>query len=239
MKYILNYGGGVNSTALYFVLRKKGLPLDEILFADTGSELPETYDTVSKFKAKMDFYGFLFTTVKSALAPSLYDYCMGKRMVPSRMKRDCTSKFKVAPMRKYLREKYGKQEQFTQYIGISFEERLRMRTSDVSYAVNSYPLVDLRLDREDCLGILAKESFDNVEKSGCFFCPFTRVKGWENLLAKHPELFAEAVKLEKNRRNLKCLLSSKPLELFSHDSKSQAKLTDFEPTCDVVGSCFL
>lgn len=239
MKYILNYGGGVNSTALYFVLRQKGFPLDEIIFADTGSELPETYQTVEQFRKLVEKDGVLFTTVRSGLASSLYEYCWKKRMVPSRMKRDCTSKFKVSPIRKYMREKYGKQETFTQYIGISLEEGHRMRASDVRYASNSYPLVDERIDRNGCEAILKQNGFEKVEKSGCFFCPFTRAKNWELLLYKHKDLFQKAIDLEENRSNEKTLLSSKPLRVLLDSRKGQKSLHDFQPTCDVSGSCFL
>ncbi len=159
MKHILSFGGGVNSTALYFVISAQNMPLDEIVFADTGDELPETYAIIEKFKQILLVNGIIFTTVKSHLANSLYDYCFSKKIVPSRMKRDCTSKFKVAPIRKYLREKYGKEEKFIMYIGIAFEESHRIRTSDVNYIENQYPLVDCRIDRNACVAILKNNNF--------------------------------------------------------------------------------
>lgn len=239
MKFVLNYGGGVNSTALYFIIRDRALPLDEILFADTGSELPETYATTKAFKELVEKDGYLFTTVRSGLASTLFEYCWGKRIVPSRMKRDCTSKFKVAPIRKYLREKYGKKEKFTNYIGIAYDELHRMRISDVGYCTNSYPLIENRIDREKCMQILKAQGFKNVEKSGCYFCPFTPARKWMELLEHHPDLFQKAVDLEENRSNVKVLLSSKPLKIILEKRKGQKKLLDFEPTCDVAGSCFL
>ncbi|MEM3161041.1 MAG: phosphoadenosine phosphosulfate reductase family protein, partial [Nitrososphaera sp.] len=42
-KYVLSYGGGVNSTALMILLVRHKLPIDYVIFADTGSERPETY----------------------------------------------------------------------------------------------------------------------------------------------------------------------------------------------------
>jgi len=49
-KYILSYGGGVNSTALLFLLKDLDYPLDEVIFADTGAELPETYQYLEKIQ---------------------------------------------------------------------------------------------------------------------------------------------------------------------------------------------
>ena len=67
MKSILNFGGGVNSTAMYFVLRERKMPIDAIIFADTGAELPETYSTVQKFEEIAKADGVPFITIKSKL----------------------------------------------------------------------------------------------------------------------------------------------------------------------------
>jgi hypothetical protein len=46
---IVSYGGGTNSTAMLIAMVLKGIKPDLILFADTGGELPETYDWVNTF----------------------------------------------------------------------------------------------------------------------------------------------------------------------------------------------
>ena len=40
---VLAYGGGLNSSALIVGLHQREIPVDLILFADTGGEQPETY----------------------------------------------------------------------------------------------------------------------------------------------------------------------------------------------------
>ena len=40
---LLSFGGGINSTALLLEWVEQGKPLDLVIFADTGSEMPETY----------------------------------------------------------------------------------------------------------------------------------------------------------------------------------------------------
>ena len=40
---MVSYGGGVNSTALLVGLHQHRIPVDLILFADTGAEHPHTY----------------------------------------------------------------------------------------------------------------------------------------------------------------------------------------------------
>ena len=40
---MVSYGGGANSTALLIGLHQHRIPVDLILFADTGAEHPHTY----------------------------------------------------------------------------------------------------------------------------------------------------------------------------------------------------
>ena len=41
---IVGYGGGTNSTAMIIGLYQRGVPIDLILFSDTGCEQPHTYE---------------------------------------------------------------------------------------------------------------------------------------------------------------------------------------------------
>lgn len=40
---IVSFGGGTNSAAMLVGLHQHGIPVDLILFADTGAEQPHTY----------------------------------------------------------------------------------------------------------------------------------------------------------------------------------------------------
>jgi len=238
MNYIMSYGGGVNSTAMFYLLIEKKMPLDEILFADTGSELPQTYKTVEQMKEVAKQYNIPFTVITSKLG-NIYEHYFRTKSLPSIVRRDCTSKFKISPMRNYLRGKYGKEEKFTQYIGIGYEELHRVRLSDVKYIISSYPLVEAKIDRDKCIEINKAHGFIDVVKSGCWFCPFTPKQGWINLARDNPELFDKAIALEKNCSNKKVCLSSKPLWQFKM-LKGQKNMNDFEsPPCSGQSGCFL
>ena len=43
-KYVVSYGGGVNSTAMIVFLINNRFPLDYVVFARQGNEMPETYE---------------------------------------------------------------------------------------------------------------------------------------------------------------------------------------------------
>jgi Phosphoadenosine phosphosulfate reductase family len=246
MKYVLSYGAGLNSTALLVYLIKKKEPLDVVLFADTGDEFPATYETVNYYKQYAEDNKVKFEIVKSELSDSLYQYMYNKKIVPSRFRRDCTSKFKISPMRHYMRSTFGKQQKFIQYIGIDYSEAHRIMTNDVQYIENRYPLVDAKIDRQGCQNLLEQEGLLIPPKSGCYYCPFTTRKKWNILLDTNPELFNKAIELEQNATrhpHPNALLHTIPLIKLKDRKVGNTKLDNFivlsEPSCDVSGSCFL
>ena len=198
---IASFGCGVDSVA--------GLLLnsdyDEIIFADTGSELPETYAYLDYFEKKS---GLKITKVKSHLG-KIYNYYMMKKAQPTKFMRDCTGKFKISPIRKYLREKYGKKETFEMSIFIDHSEFHRMRESDVKYIKNKYPLVEQKLIRDQLKEIIKSKGYLLPEKSGCYHCCFTTKKGWIKLRNKEPELWQKTKDLENNSNTKESLIKLK------------------------------
>lgn len=46
---IVSFGGGTNSTAMIIGMHLRKIPIDYIIFADTGAEQPHTYDFIETF----------------------------------------------------------------------------------------------------------------------------------------------------------------------------------------------
>lgn len=192
---VANFGGGLNSVA--GIIKYGYEQYDEINFADTGSEKPETYE----------YLNWLINVKKWPIniidgryqGKVLYDYYIGRKSYPSAAFRDCTGKFKIKPMKKYLRTKYGKKAHFLVDLFIDYGEVFRMKTSDVKYQTFNYPLINDQIDRDGCLKIVKDAGFPIPVKSSCFMCPFNKPKQWLDLKEKHPELFEKAVILENIR----------------------------------------
>ena len=102
---IANFGCGVNSVA--GVLKYGVDSFDEIVFADTGNEKPETYKyldfLINEKSWKISVVGKDYHWNKN-----IYDYYIERKSFPNAALRDCTGKFKIEPMKRYLRKKYGK-----------------------------------------------------------------------------------------------------------------------------------
>lgn len=176
---IMSFGAGVQTQAMLFTIGKK---MDYIVFADTGNEHQETYDYINNYSIPFcKINNIPFVRVYNKYGKTLYEYCWDKKIVPSIRFRDCTSKFKIAPIRKFVRKELlvDRKHPCKMYIGISYDEATRMNPSNVKYAINQYPLIDgfddllpPKTTRDDCKKIIQKQGFPLPPKSGCTFCPY-------------------------------------------------------------------
>lgn len=196
-RHILSFGGGVNSMALAILLLRQGRPLDEAIFADTGGEVPETYEYLKVAERYLADHGVSLRQVRRD-GPDLYETCVKRRVIPSAIWRWSTRDFKVRPIRRYYRD-LG--QPIVQYIAIAYDEIERMKDSDVDYIVNQYPLVDDKITRDGCIEIIRSAGLPIPPKSGCWFCPFNNLGRWQWLRTEHPDLFAKAVSLEEESKH--------------------------------------
>ena len=196
-RHVLSFGGGVNSVALMVVLLREGLPLDEAVFADTGGEVPETYEYLETARQYLADHEIPLTVV-SKRGRSLYETAWERRVIPSAIWRWSTRDYKITPIQRHYRSLDG---HINQYLAIAWDEIHRMKNSRVDYITNLYPLIDRRLTRADCLDIIEEAGLPTPQRSSCFFCPFNSVDRWRWLHKTHPDLFDKAVALEENSKH--------------------------------------
>ena len=194
----LSFGAGVQTTALLLMDS-----YDEVIFADTKGEWPETYEYLEKFTLPyVKGKGIKFTVLGEAITKSgittasLEDFCHERKTTPSMQFRWCTETFKIKRIVKYLREQ-GYPKPMVSVMGISFEELGRMHKSHSRTYDFAYPLVDKRMTRKDCQQTIQNFGWPLPPKSGCFYCPFQNLKKWKELYLKHPELYGRADAIER------------------------------------------
>lgn len=198
-KYVVSYGGGVNSTAMVIFLVKNKFPLDYVVFSDTGDEMPETYEYLKHMEKYLSKNKIPFKTVKVRNGESLSDRCLRRRVIPSQMWRWCTRDMKVTPIHAFYR---SLKSPIYQYMGIDYDEVHRMKPAKVDYVTNLYPLIDYKIRREDCINLIRKARLPMPVKSGCFFCPFNNSKRWAEIYQTHPDLYKKAVRIEENGKHM-------------------------------------
>lgn len=215
-----SYGGGVQSNAV-MVLQAQGKinPYDVFIFANVGedSENPATLAYIEDYaKPYMQAHGITFIEVQKTTrgeAETLLHYL--ERMqrsidIPAYMStgspgnRKCTQRFKIEVIDRYLRS--HRLSWVTMGLGISLDEFHRARNTQwtdhegkQSFGFQKrreYPLLDLRLKRDDCRQIVTDAGLPMPPKSSCWFCPFHRRNEWIEMKRDSPDLFQAAVELE-------------------------------------------
>lgn len=224
---ILNFGGGVNSAALLALLKQGKLEADYLIFADPGAEHPETYQwTEDVAKPTCKELGIEFVTVTGKYG-NIYEHYFNKTTFPFRKTRDCSAKFKIRPIHKWIKE--NTDMDVIQYLGIAYDEK--HRAIEGTHFPIEYPLVDMKITRKTCKKIIEAEGWPMPVRSGCFICPFTTRKKWKWLFDTHPDLFTKAEAMEKNCRTypkntFDYRITLEDLRLRRDDNTLQASLLD-------------
>jgi hypothetical protein len=136
---------------------------------------------------------------------------LGGSGAPAR--RNCTLDFKMRVIAKWQKQ-HGATEAnpCTTGLGISLDEFHRARRGDDLPAQRrEYPLIDMRLTRQDCMNIIARAGLVVPPKSSCYFCPFHRLATWQLQRQDEPELFAKSVALEAQLSKRHIALGRGPL----------------------------
>lgn len=104
----------MDSTALLIGLRDRGVPVALILFADTGSEQPETMTYLAVIGAWLARNGMPSVTVvkrhgRRAGDTSVHGECLRKRVLPSLAYggHSCSLKWKVDPQWRFTQRYFG------------------------------------------------------------------------------------------------------------------------------------
>ena len=85
---MVSYGGGANSTALLIGLHQHRIPVDLILFADTGAEHPHTYAYLEVMDRWLRDHGMplitrVYKTTRDGKRLTLEDECLQSCSLPS------------------------------------------------------------------------------------------------------------------------------------------------------------
>lgn len=229
---IVNFGGGVDSTAILVGLARLYRAGDDdakpdlILFADTGDEMPETYDNVNRMSQWCeDVFGIPITicsrpnNIPGRVGyKSLSENCITNETLPSEAfgRGACSSKWKHEPMDAFLRgRKRPLRMGWLEANGFN-QKPLRMIGYDVTEAGNpkskrgknaaisedemnrySYPLVDWGWTRQLCKEAIANEGLQVPVKSACFMCPNQTEAELLDMAQNAPELFLRALAIEE------------------------------------------
>lgn len=224
MMKILSLGAGVQSSTLALMAEHGEIEKpDYAIFADTQDEPASvyrwldylesllSYEVIRVTKGKLSEEALKFRRTKDGRLYTrsvLPVFTVDEDLNKGHMQRVCTADYKVSMIEKTQRKLAGvkraeKNVVVTSYIGISLDEASRMKPSRVKWSVNKYPLIDLRMNRLDCLIWMKKNGYKEPPRSACVFCPYHSDKEWIRLKNEEPDEFNRAVEFEKKLQETK------------------------------------
>ncbi len=200
-KHVLGISGGKDSAALAIYMRDNYPELDiDYFFTDTGKELPEVYDYLSKLE------GYLGKPISRINPDRDFDFWLMQHnnFLPSPQARWCTIQMKLRPFEEWV--KTFLDEGYTVYSYVAIRSDEEYRTGYLSNDENlkiKLPFRDDGIDKQGVLNILEfsglglPKYYEWRSRSGCTFCFYQRKIEWVGLLERHPEAFEEAKAYEK------------------------------------------
>lgn len=193
MKYLC-VSGGADSTAMALLLWERGEDF-EMLFSDTGIELPESLWLLPRLAARV---GKKLNVVSGGGFFSLF-VNWGFYM-PGFQARWCTKSLKIIPQ-----DYFAKANNITEMgVGIRADEPRRIRTERMSYAHfdTYYPLAEAGYGKSEVKELCRKHDLLNPvyewrTNVSCFCCFFQRKSDWKGLLKNHPSLYELSAEWER------------------------------------------
>ena len=195
IKKIVTVSGGADSTAVALLMYERGEDF-ELLFSDTGAELPEVYyllprlaETVGKPLHVVSGGGFFSMLVSRGF------------FIPGPRTRWCTGDLKIKPQDKFMAEHNTE----VAYIGIRADEPKRLKPNARPLKGKhffEYPLADAGYGKKEVMEICRKYDLLNPvykwrTNVSCFCCFFQRVSDWYGLMQYHPALYHVAEEWER------------------------------------------
>ena len=194
VRHICGISGGKDSSALAVYLRDK-VPDMEYFFCDTGAELPETYEYLTRLEI------ILGQPIARLNAQRGFDhwFAVFRGALPSPQMRWCTKNMKIKPIEEWIGD-----DPAISYVAIRADESNRKgHISTKSNIQTRFPFVEDGINHDDVLQILSDAGiglpayYEWRTRSGCYFCFYQRKAEWIGLAERHPELFERAIAIEQ------------------------------------------
>ena len=214
---VLSLGAGVQSTCLA-LMAAKGEVEPEVsyaVFSDTGAEPHHVMDHLGWLEEQLPFpvvtvdNGSLWKDVVKSVKDGVRVanppfYTRSSNGAKGILKRGCTLEYKINPIRKFLRSVLGfkkgqrvKNAHVEQWIGISFDERQRMKMSSDKWITNRWPLIEKEMTRAACYRWMKDNGYPTPPRSACVFCPYHNNDYWRYLKENWPDEWAQACEFDE------------------------------------------
>ena len=243
---------------------------DIAIFADTGGEPKEVYDYLALIKdyVKKEFDFEIITVRKKGndIIEDLETPRISKKTGNSYItnspplfvkhndggkvymaNRNCTVTYKIKPFHRYMknifnikRQKPEQEKCIELWMGISLDEMQRMREGTDWYAILRYPLIEMKMVRNESIKLVERFGLPTPPRSACTFCPYHNDNEWKRIRKNFPDEFQKVIELEKSIQNgLKEKPALKGVPYFHRSCKPIGEINFGEEQYDLFDDGFL
>jgi hypothetical protein len=230
---VWSFGGGRQSIGILALIAKGQLPKPtHTIIADTSRESFLTWDYTQKYTIPL----MKSLGMNLEIAPHTYAYRdlysqNGQLLIPAFTQTGmfpvyCSSEWKKLVLRRYMRSiGYGPDKPVLLWLGISLDEFTRMKSSDVKWIKNHYPLcLDLQVTRDECIAEVLSLGLPEPPKSSCWMCPNRRDVEWIEQQYEAPVDHEKAIILDRMIRE-----KDKQHSLYLHEARKPLDQIIFNP----------
>ena len=219
--FVCSCSFGKDSLAMLLRLLESGMPVDIILFNETGLDFPEMEEHIRKVEEYIKKYTDIGITRLKPEHPFeyyFYDVLIHHRKKtkfnerlgteshngfswPGPKMRWCTDRLKTRPRTKFLRE-YRNEYNIIEYVGIAADEEYRLRRKINDRENKRYPLVDWGMTEADCLKYCYDRGFDwgglyeKFSRVSCWCCPLQSLPELRVLYHEFPDLWQKLKEMD-------------------------------------------
>ena len=240
--YIASVSWGKDSLAMLFELVNRSMPLDEVIFYDTGMEFEAIYSMRDKALPLLKIWGIRYTELKpmheftykmlnkpvqerNGGTHNGYSWCGG------RCRWGTTDKLQAL-------DKYAKSKRAKVYVGIAADELHRLDCERKPYKL--FPLVKWGFTEAQCLQICYDRCFDwrestedgyiclydILDRVSCWCCANKNLKELKNIYIHLPTYWEQLKDLQNHTgRPMKGYYKGEPRGVFELEKRFKAELT--------------
>lgn len=185
---VVSWGAGVQSKTIGLLVERGELPRPAAwVFADTGAEPAAIYRDVERWAPRLEALGGLHVVKHPKETLTEHLARGGDKRIPMwlegpngvrqpMMWRACTGEWKIKPIERWIRARFGALEAVVQWMGISVDEAQRAKPNGRT----AYPLLETKRSRAACHRLLV-EAGEPLTRSACVFCPYRGNSEWAAL----------------------------------------------------------
>lgn len=217
MKYIASCSFGKDSLAMVLKILEKKLPLDEVIFFNTGMEFDSIYHNREKLRKVLFDHSVPFSQLdpdmpfiyKMLVKPikfrnksgKPYPYHYGHEWCGGQINWNTSEK--ISAIKKHYQKNYFG-EQIVEYIGIAEDELERTKKNQSGETIKEFPLINWGMKELDCLEFCKEmgwnwdeespipesgyiDLYDILDRVSCWCCQNKNLKELKNMYIYLPQ----------------------------------------------------